>query len=196
MDLFTSAQEQGYEAAQLKMCQNTTYNGTNPNHDHPLTPNTNITTTPIMRSSAITATLTTAELLEQILSHLPTPHLLTLKSTSRIFLNIIETSPTLRRKTSTFLRLGDVDNEGKDWSFSTDAGGEVVFPIEGLDVLGFFYPGEGGERRMFVRFEVGNWEGVLGRVGKAKGFATLIVVDQVLSDVRVGWHCGCFSTLR
>lgn len=208
MHLFTNAQEKGPEAAELKMCHNTIYNGTNPNHNHPLAPNTNTTTTPTTPSPAITDTLATTELLEQILSHLPAPHLLTLKSTSRIFLNAIETSPTLHRKTSTFLRLGAVGDEGNHSSLSTDAGGEVVFPIEGVDVLGFFYPGGGGgERRMFVRLEVGDWEGSLGRVGKgggggfgrmgkAVGFGRLRVVDQALSDVRVGWFCGCFEEGR
>lgn len=71
-----------------------------------------------------------------------------------------------------------------------------MFPIEGLGVLALFYPGSGGERRMFIRFEVGDWEGFLGRVGKAVGFGRLIVVDQALSDVRVGWFCGCFEEGR
>jgi hypothetical protein len=201
MDMFTSAQEKGCEATQLKMCQYTTYNGTNYNHQHPLVTSNNATTTPIRSPSsnlgAVTATLTTTELLEQILSYLPAPHLLTSKRTCTSFRNAIETSPTLRRKTSTFLRLGNVEvDDENDSSFSTDAGGEVVFPIEGLGVLGFFYPGEGGERRMFVRFDVGDWEGFLGRVGKGGGgggFGRLRIVDQRLGDVRVGWFCGCFE---
>ena len=85
--------------------------------------------------------------------------------------------------------------------FKTDAGGEVVFPIEGLEALALFYPADGGERRLFVRFDVGDSEGFLGRVGKAGGgggggFGELRVVDQRLGDVRVGWHCGCFEEGR
>lgn len=100
----------------------------------------------------------------------------------------------LRRKTSTFLRLGDVDEEND--LFSTDAGGEVVFPIKTLEPLAFFHPGD-EERRLFVRLEVGDSEEFLGMVGKAGGggggFRGLRVVDQSMGDVRVGWHCGCFE---
>jgi hypothetical protein len=145
---------------------------------------------------AIAATFNTTELLEQILSYLPASQLLISKATCRSFRNAIEASPMLRRKTSTFLRLGDVD-EGNDL-FSTDAGGEVVFPIRGLEPLAFFYPGD-GERRLFVRFVVADSEGFLERVGKAGdggGFRGLRVVDQSMGDVRVGWHCGCFEEGR
>lgn len=72
-----------------------------------------------------------------------------------------------------------------------------MFPSEGLGVLAFFYPGKGGERRLFVRFEVGDEERFWGRVGKGGGgFGRLMVVDQGLGDVRVGWFCGCFDEGR
>lgn len=195
-----SAQEQGHEAAQLKFCQKVTFDDTIPNHkQQPQATSDNAT----ISSSAITATFNTTELLEQILSYLPAPQLLTSKATSRIFRNAIEASPILRRKTSTFLRLGDVDEEN-DLS-QTDAGGEVVFPNKALEPLAFFYPGN-GERRLFVRIEVGDPEGLLGRVGKLNGgfggvgngagFGGLVVVDQALSDVKAGWHCTCFEEGR
>ena len=201
MDRFTSAQEQGHENASLKVCKNATSHGTNLDHQHqqPLPTSENAPTTPTITSPAITATFNTTELLEQILSYLPAPHLLTSKSTSQTFRNAIEASPMLRRKTSTYLRLGAVDEESD--LFNTDAGGEVVFSIKGLESLAFFYPADVGERRLFVRFEVGDSERFLnlGRVGKAAagggggGFGGLRVVDQGLGDVRVGWHCGCFE---
>ena len=155
-------------------------------------------TTPMMIPSpsnlnAITATFDTAELLEQILGYLPAPQLLASKATSQTFRNGIEASPVVRRKTSTFLRLGYVDGEND--LLGTDAGGEVVFPIKGLESLAFFYPGD-GERRLFVRFGVGDAEKFLEGVGKAKSFGELSVVDQALRDVRVGWHCGCFEEGR
>ena len=200
MDRYTSAQEQGYEAAQLKVCQNTIYDGTKPKiQQQPQATGDNAT----ISSSAVTATFNTTELLEQILSYLPAPQLLTSRSTCRTFRNAIEASPMLRRKTSIFLRLGDVNEEND--LFKTDAGGEVVFPIKGLEPLAFFYPGD-GERRLFVRFEVGDCERLLGKVGKGDGesggmnkgagFGELSVVDQALSDVRVGWHCACFEEGR
>jgi hypothetical protein len=148
--------------------------------------------------SAITATFTTTELLEQILSYLPAAQLLTSKATSSTFRNAIEASPTLRRKTSTFIRLGNVDDDGDEQNdlFRTDASGEAVFLIEGLEPLAFFYPGD-GEMRLFVRFEVGESERFLRRMGKVGGgFGRLRVVDQRLGDVRVGWHCGCFDEGR
>lgn len=194
MSLSTGAQEQGCEISQLTARENAIYNGTDLKHQQYLTTsNTPTTTIPMMipssaNLSAIAATFNTTELLEQILSYLPAPQLLTSKTTSRTFRNAIETSPMLRRKTDTFLRLGDVDQEND--SFSTDAGGEVVFPLEGLEALAFFYPGD-GERRLFVRF--GDVEKFLRRMGKAdgSGFRGLRVVDQWLGDIRVGWHCEC-----
>ncbi|KAM0705888.1 hypothetical protein Q7P35_007248 [Cladosporium inversicolor] len=182
MDLFTSAQERGHEGAELNGYQNAIYDGTNLKiQQQPQATSDNAT----IPSSAVTATFNTTELLEQVLSYLPAPQLLTSKATCHSFRDAIEASPILRRKTSTFLRLGDADEEND--LFKTDAGGEAVFPIEGLGVLAFFYPGD-GERRVFVRFEVGDEERFFERVGKAGvgGFGGLVVVDQALSDVRVG----------
>ena len=201
MDRSAKAQRQCCEVSQLTQRENATTNRTNPKYQ-PLPPSDSATTTTKMIPSlsnidAIAATFNTTELLEQILSYLPASQLLISKATCRSFRNAIEASPMLRRKTSTFLRLGDVD-EGNDL-FSTDAGGEVVFPIRGLEPLAFFYPGD-GERRLFVRFVVADSEGFLERVGKAGdgggGFRGLRVVDQSMGDVRVGWHCGCFEEGR
>lgn len=139
---------------------------------------------------AMSATVNTAELLEQILSYLPALQLLPAKATCRNFRNAIEASPVLRREMSTFMRLGDVDESDL---FKTDAGGDVVYPVKGLDSLAFFYPAD-AERRLFVRVstEMGRFE----RMRKAGGFAKLVVVDQSLSDVTVGWHCSCFAEGR
>lgn len=140
---------------------------------------------------ATSATFNTAELLEQILSYLPAIHLLIAKTTCRNFCNGIEASPILRREMSTFLRLGNVD---KSDLFKTDAGGDVVYPVKGLESLAFFYPAD-AERRLFIRFQVigaGRFE----RMRKAGGFVRLAVVDQALKDVRVGWHCSCFEEGR
>lgn len=193
MDRFASAQESGHEAAKLKVCKTATCDCAKSEHQQYLTNSDNTTTISTIPSSAITATFNTAELLEQILSYLPAPQLLTSKATSRTYHNAIEASPMLCRKTSTFLRLGDVDEEND--LFNTDTGGEVVFPIEALEPLAFFYPAD-GKRRLFVRFEVDESERFLGRMGKAKGFGSLRVVDQGLRNVRVGWHCGCFEEGR
>jgi len=201
MDRAVRAQEQSCEVARLSARENAIYNCTDLDYQHlPLSDSATTTTKMIPSLSnidAIAATFNTTELLEQILSYLPASQLLISKATCRSFRNAIEASPMLRRKTSTFLRLGDVD-EGNDL-FSTDAGGEVVFPIKGLEPLAFFYPGD-GERRLFVRFEVGDSEDFLGMVGKAGGggggFRGLRVVDQRLGDFRVGWHCGCFEEGR
>lgn len=136
---------------------------------------------------AMIATFNTVELLEQILSYLAPIQLLKAKATCHSFHNAIESSPTLRRSMRTFLRLGQIDESDL---FKSDAGGEVVFPVSGVDVLAFFYPEDGG-RRLFVRFAAepeAFW-----RLWKAEGFRALEVVDQALSDVRVGWHCGCFE---
>ena len=203
MDRFTTAQEQDRKVSQLTARGNAIYNGASLDHQQSLTTSNtaNTTTTPPTmipspsNLSAVTATFNTAELLEQILGYLPAPQLLASKATCRTFCNAIEASPVLRRKTSTFLRLGEVVDDEND-SFSTDAGGEVVFPTKGLKPLAFFYPGD-GERRLFVRFEVRDAERfLLGGVGKARSFGELSVVDQALSDVRVGWHCGCFEEGR
>lgn len=43
---------------------------------------------------------------------------------------------------------------------------------------------------------VGKVDGRFGRVGKGAGFGGLVVIDQGLRDVRVGWHCGCFEEGR
>lgn len=201
MDRAVRAQEPSCEVARLSARENAIYNCTDLDYQQFLTTSNTSATTPMMipfssNLNAIAATFNTTELLEQILSYLPASQLLTSKATCRSFRNAIEASPMLRRKTSTFLRLGDVD-EGNDL-FSTDAGGEVVFPIKTLEPLAFFYPGD-GERRLFVRFEVGDSERFLGRVGKAGdcgGFRELRVVDQRMEDVRVGWHCGCFEEGR
>ena len=136
---------------------------------------------------AMTATFNTAELLEQILSYLSATQLLRSKATCRNFHNAIASSPALRRKTSTYLLLNDVDE--KDL-FKTDAGGDVVFPIKDLQPLAFFYP-EDGERRLFVRFTT-NAERV-GLLRRSRGFGDLRIVDQGVEDAVVGWHCGCFT---
>lgn len=197
MDRFASAQETCHENPQLKASQNAASESPDFEHQLPPTTSNTPTTAPMVPSpsnpSAVTASFNTVELLEHILSYLPAPQLLTSKATGSTFRNAIEASPVLRRKTSTFLRLGDIDEEND--LFSTDAGGEVMFPIKGLEPLGFFYLGD-GERRLFVRFEVGDAVRFLGRVGKAGdggGFRGLRVVDQRLGDLRVGWHCGCFE---
>lgn len=156
---------------------------------HPLQPTTTSTSLvslpPIIR--AMIATFSTAELLEQILSYLAPLQLLKAKATCHSFHDAIESSPTLRRSMGTFLRLGQIDESDL---FKSDAGGEVVFPVPGVDVLAFFYPEDGG-RRLFVRFAVE--PEAFGRFWKGKGFRALEVVDQALSDLRVGWHCGCFE---
>jgi hypothetical protein len=139
---------------------------------------------------AMTATFNTAELLEQILSYLPATQLLRSKATCRNFHNAIVSSYTLRRKTGTYLRLNDVDE--KDL-FKTDAGGDIVFPIKDLQPLAFFYPSD-AERRLFVRFSV-NPERV-GVLRGSSGFGELRVVDQVVEDAVVGWHCSCFKDGR
>jgi hypothetical protein len=139
---------------------------------------------------AMVATFNTAELLEQILAYLPATQLLRSKATCRNFHNAITSSPTIRRKTSTYLLLNDVDE--KDL-FKTDAGGDVVFPIKDLQPLAFFYPSD-AERRLFVRFST-----TADRVGMLRGssgFGELSVVDQGLEDAVVGWHCGCFKDGR
>jgi hypothetical protein len=136
---------------------------------------------------AMVATFNTAELLEQILAYLPATQLLRSKATCRNFHNAILSSPTLRRKTSTYLLLNDVDEKHL---FKTDAGGDVVYPIRDLQPLAFFYP-EDGERRLFVRFST-----TAERVGVlrgSRGFAGLRVVDQGVEGAVVGWHCGCFK---
>jgi hypothetical protein len=136
---------------------------------------------------AMTATFNTAELLEQILTYLPATQLLRAKATCRNFHNAIVASPTLRRKMSTYLLLNDVDE--KDL-FRTDAGGDVVYPIKDLQPLAFFYP-EDAERRLFVRFTT-NADRV-GLLRSSSGFGRLRVVDQVVGDAVVGWHCSCFT---
>lgn len=153
-------------------------------------PSTTLTTNtlalpPALR--AMTATFNTAELLENILSYLPAPQLLRSKPTCRNFHNAIVASPTLRRKTSTYLLLNDVDETDL---FKTDAGGDVVYPIRDLSPLAFFYPSD-GERRIFVRFctSAGRFEGLR----KARGFREVVVVDQVVEGGVIGWHCGCFE---
>jgi hypothetical protein len=136
---------------------------------------------------AMIATFNTAELLEQILSYLPATQLLRSKTTCRNFHNAIVSSPTLKRKTSTYLLLNDVDE--KDL-FKTDAGGDVVYPIKDLQTLAFFYPSD-AEKRLFVRFSTN-----ADRVGVLKvpsGFGDLMVVDQSVESAVVGWHCGCFA---
>ena len=136
---------------------------------------------------AMAATFNTAELLEQILSYLPAPQLLRSKATCRNFHNAILSSPTLRRKTSTYLLLNDVDERDL---FKTDAGGDIVYPIRDLQPLAFFYPEDGG-RRLFVRFST-NAEAV-GVLRGSRGFRELGVVDQGVEGAVVGWHCGCFK---
>jgi hypothetical protein len=139
---------------------------------------------------AMTATFNTAELLEQVLSYLPATQLLRSKATCRNFHNAITSSPTLRRKTSTYLLLNDVDE--KDL-FKTDAGGDVVYPIRDLQPLAFFYPGD-GERRLFVRFST--TAEAIGVLRGSRGFAGLRIVDQGVESAVVGWHCGCFKEGR
>jgi hypothetical protein len=136
---------------------------------------------------AMAATFNTAELLEQILSYLPSTQLLRSKATCRNFHNAIVSSPTLRRKTSTYLLLNDVDE--KDL-FKTDAGGDVVYPIKDLQTLAFFYPSD-AERRLFVRFSTSadRWK----MLRDSSGFGYLKVVDQGVESAVVGWHCGCFE---
>jgi hypothetical protein len=139
---------------------------------------------------AMTATFNTAELLENILRYLPALQLLKTKVTCRNFRNAIEASPSLRRKLSTFIRLGDVD---ENELFKADSDCDVNYPIKGLDSLAFFYPSD-AEKRLFVRFQVEL--GWFARVGGGSGFAKLRVVDQSLEYVTVGWHCSCFEDVR
>lgn len=136
------------------------------------------------------ATFDTAELLEQILSYLPAVQLLTAKATCQNFRNAIEASPALRSKMSTFIRLGDVDECDL---FKTDAGGDVVYPVKGLDPLAFFYPSD-AETRLFVRLstEPERFE----KTCKSTGFLTLLVIDQPVTEATVGWHCSCFANTR
>jgi len=179
----------------LTIYQDATYNGSNSEDQQLFTTSDGNTNMPMISLppglSAMTATFSTAELLEEILSYLPASQLLRSKATCRNFCNAIEVSPTLRRKTSTFLRLGHV---GANDPYTTDAGGDVMFSIKGLESLAFFYPSE-AERRLFVRFSVVD-SGWFDRARKADGFGKLIVVDQLLNDVKVGWHCGCFAEMR
>lgn len=143
---------------------------------------------PVIR--AMTATFDTAELLEHILSYLPALQLLTAKATCRNFRNAIEASPVLRRRMSIFMRLGDVDESDL---FKTDAGGDVVYPVKGLDPLAFFYPSD-AEKRLFVRFSTE--PGRVERMCKSSGFLSLQIVDQPLIEATVGWHCSCFADSR
>lgn len=91
---------------------------------------------------------------------------------------------------STFIRLGNVDESDL---FKTDAGGEVVYPVKGLDPLAFFYPSD-AEKRLFVRSstEPGRFE----RMRRSDGFLDLRIVDQPLTEATVGWHCSCFANTR
>ncbi|KAM0715151.1 hypothetical protein Q7P37_009616 [Cladosporium fusiforme] len=96
--------------------------------------------------------------------------------------------PLLRKEMATFIRLGEID---ETQLYKSDAGGENLYPIRALQPLAFFYP-EDGERRLFVRFQVE--PEFTGRLLKADAsIGALKVVDRVLGDVRVGWHCGCFK---
>jgi hypothetical protein len=191
MDMSVGAQEHGVQPA---VCENSSQQLRN--HDisaFPASANTaiatpNIPLPPELR--AMIATFNTAELLEHILHYLPALQLLTAKATCRNFRNAIEASPSLRREISTLIRLGDVD---EDNLFKTDASGDSAYPIKGLDSLAFFYPSD-GEKRLFVRIHVA--EGWFEKVGEGSGFAKLRVVDQVLEDVTVGWHCSCFENVR
>lgn len=136
---------------------------------------------------AMIATFSTAELLEKILSYLAPIQNLKAKATCHSFHNAIESSPTIRRSMSTFLRLGQINESDL---FQSDAGGEVVFPVPGVDVLAFFYPEDGG-RRLFVRFAVE--PEAFARLRKSEAFRGLEVVDPPLVDAKIGWHCGCFE---
>lgn len=139
---------------------------------------------------AMTATFNTAELLEHILSYIPPLHLLRIKATSRTFRNAIEASPYLRKEMNAFIWLGKVDESRL---YRSDAGGDIVYPIRDLEPLVFFYPSD-AQRRLFVRIatEPGRFE----QLQKSSAFAKLVVVDQALADVSVGWHCGCFADAR
>jgi len=194
MAMLIDTQGKGIEATLLAFRGIASQDGIDLEHHLPLTsthaPAAAPMSSPPPDLRATIATFNTAELLEQILSYLPAFQVLKTKRTSHIFRNAIESSPSLRRKMSTFLRLGDVDENDL---FRTDAGGEVVFLIKGLEPLAFFYPSD-AERRLFVRFSTDL--GLFERMGKAGGFRELVVVDQILSDVRVGWHCGCFTEVR
>lgn len=150
---------------------------------------TSITASPV-ELRATTATFNTAELLEQILLSIPALHLLRAKATCRNFRNAIDASPALRKKMQSFIQLGEID-EGK--LYSSDAGGDVIYPVRDLESLAFFYPSD-VERRLFVRIATG--PGRFEQVQKSKAFGELSVVDQVLGDVTVGWHCGCFADVR
>jgi hypothetical protein len=195
MDIFACMQQRGCGDAQLTTHQNATYNCFDLKNQQSFTTSDNTTKMPMISPldnlSAMSATFSIAELLEQILRYLPASQLVRSKATCRNFCNAIEISPTLRRKTSTFLRLGDVDENDL---FTTNAGGDVVFSTRSLEPLAFFYPSE-AERRLFVRFSVAN-SGWLEKARKANGFGRLVVVDQPLSDVKVGWHCDCFAEMR
>ena len=136
---------------------------------------------------AMTATFNTAELLEQILTYLPATQLLRAKATCRNFHNAIGASPTLRRKMSTYLRLNHVDEEDL---FKTNAGGDVVYPIEDLEPLAFFYPSD-AETRLFVRFSTNSRR--VDVLRKSGGFGDVRVVDQTVANAVVGWHCTCFT---
>lgn len=139
---------------------------------------------------AMTATFNTTELLEHILNHLAPLQLLRAKAVCRNFRNTIGSSPALRRQMNTYIRLGAID--GSILSKS-DAGGDIAYPVDTIEPLAFFYPSD-AERRLFVRFSVDQKR--FRQLQQSSSFRRLIVVDQPLTDINVGWHCGCFADPR
>lgn len=139
---------------------------------------------------AMTATFNTTELLEHILKSLPSLQLLRAKAVCQNFRNAIDASPALWRQANTFIRLGAIDDTILSKS---DAGGDVAYPVKAIEPLAFFYPSN-AERRLFVRFFVDQrrfWQ-----LQQSSSFRQLFVVDQPLTDINVGWHCGCFADPR
>jgi hypothetical protein len=192
--MFVGAQEEGCTGTQPAVFDNPCQGRKTDDLSEFLTTSNTATSTPTVslppEIRAMTATFNTAELLEHILRYLPAVQLLKAKATCRNFRNAIEASPSLRRDMSTFIRLGDVDENDL---FKTDAGCDVTYPIKGLDSLAFFYPSD-AEKRLFVRFQVA--EGWFAKVDEGSGFGKLRVVDQGLEDVTVGWHCSCLEEQR
>jgi hypothetical protein len=188
------AQDEGCKGAHAALFDNAYLGRTNDDLSDFLTVSSTAINSPTIslppELRAMTATFNTAELLENILRYLPAQQLLTAKATCRNFRNAIEASPSLRREMNTFIYLGTVDEHDL---FKTDSDCDITYPIKDLDSLAFFYPSD-AEKRLFVRFQVA--EEWLGRVCEGSGFAKLRVVDQVLEDVTVGWHCSCFEDVR
>lgn len=154
----------------------------------------NACTTPLLDlptdHRAMATTFNTTELLEQILNDLPPRQLLRAKAVCRTFRNAIEASPALRRQMNTFIRLGAIDD---NILHKSDAGGDVAYPVSTIQPLAFFYPSD-AERRLFARFSVDQER--FRQLQQSSSFRQLFILDQPLTDVNVGWHCGCFADPR